>query len=312
MCKFNLVLSTFLLFVIMPAYSQQNDALPEGIMLTRGDGVVSKHMFDARIAKIPEKDRSDFLRNEERLKNILGDLALTSQLVAAAREAEFDKGEVKYRMQYAADLLLGNAWLEHYVESYPDADYHALAMEYYILNKGSFMTEPRRDVSQILVSSEERTVEEAKTLAQTYLDQLILTPEEFDKMALQHSEDPSVTSNKGHFKDVGPGKMVKPFEDAAFALEKPGDISGLVQSSFGFHIIRLDKIDPIRQRSFEEVQKPLETVQKNKHIERLRYDYLSELSMMKFRISDTEIKAMVVRYFDEDELSEQPSTPDSE
>jgi len=309
---FNYFVFVLLVFLSQPALTQEKPLLPEGIMATRGAGSVSREVFDAKISKIPEKDREGFLLSAARVEKILVDLLLTSQLKAEAQAAGFDKGNMQYRMQLAADKELINAWLAYYVDSQPPADYRAMAHEYYLLNKDQMVTVSSRDVTHLLVSNKQSTNEEVKLQAQIYMDQINLDASVFDQLILDHSEDPGVKSNQGHFKDVKEGDMVPAFEEAAFALESPGDFSGLVQSAYGIHIIRLDKINPPRVMAFEEVQKQLMAVKEKEHKERVRYAYLDDLAGLEARISTEELQAMVDRYFHEDQQQESSMTPESE
>lgn len=64
--------------------------------------------------------------------------------------------------------------------------------------------------------------------------------EDFSKLADEFTEDPSGKGRGGDLGWFGRGMMVKPFEDAAFAL-KPGELSGVVESPFGFHVIKLEE-----------------------------------------------------------------------
>ena len=72
-------------------------------------------------------------------------------------------------------------------------------------------------------------------------------------MARKYSQDPGSAANGGDLGYFGRGGMVKPFDDAVFSM-KAGEISGLVKSDFGFHIIKLLAIKPARVLSFEEAR----------------------------------------------------------
>jgi hypothetical protein len=67
--------------------------------------------------------------------------------------------------------------------------------------------------------------------------------EDFVKLANEFTEDPSGKGNGGDLGWFGRGMMVKPFEDAAFGL-KPGEVSGVLETVFGFHIVKLDERRP--------------------------------------------------------------------
>ena len=83
-----------------------------------------------------------------------------------------------------------------------------------------------------------RTKEEAKAFAEELL-QKIKDGADFAEMAAQHSDGPTKVRGGllGSFKR---GDMAKPFEDAAFALKK-GKVSGVVETEFGFHIIKREE-----------------------------------------------------------------------
>ena len=83
------------------------------------------------------------------------------------------------------------------------------------------------------------------------------TPEKFAELAKQKSKDPGSAVQGGDLGFFGRGQMVKPFEEAVFAM-KPGEVRGPVESDFGYHIIRLTETKPERTRPLDEVRAQIE------------------------------------------------------
>ena len=83
------------------------------------------------------------------------------------------------------------------------------------------------------------------------------SPEKFAELVKQYSQDPGSAKNGGDLGYIGRGMMVKPFEDAVFK-QKENDISDLVQSEFGYHIIKLTDIKPGTLRTLDEVRPEIE------------------------------------------------------
>ncbi|SFU34792.1 peptidyl-prolyl cis-trans isomerase D [Polaromonas sp. YR568] len=121
-------------------------------------------------------------------------------------------------------------------------------------------TEERR-ASHILIASPQTAPaadrEKAKAKAQELLAQVKKAPDTFADVARKNSQDPGSAPNGGDLDFFARGSMVKPFEDAAFALKK-GDISDVVESEFGYHVIKLTDIKAPKQRSFDEMKPELE------------------------------------------------------
>lgn len=96
-----------------------------------------------------------------------------------------------------------------------------------------------------------------KEQAQALLAELKQKPARFAELAKAKSQDPGSAAKGGDLEFFSRGSMVKPFEDAAFALAK-GQISDLVESEFGFHIIQLTDIRQPAKPSFESLRAELE------------------------------------------------------
>ena len=105
--------------------------------------------------------------------------------------------------------------------------------------------------SNMRAKFEERAA--AKKKAEDLLAQLRAAPEKFAELAKQHSQDPGSKDNGGDLGFFARGAMVKPFEEAAFKL-KQGQMSGIVESDFGFHILKLTGIKPAKGGEPEERQ----------------------------------------------------------
>jgi peptidyl-prolyl cis-trans isomerase D len=98
--------------------------------------------------------------------------------------------------------------------------------------------------------------EKVRLEAQKVLD-MAVQGQDFSELAVQYSQDPSVAMNRGDLGYFPRKKMVPAFSDAAFAL-KPGEISGLVRTSFGFHIIKVEDVKPEKTITLEEAREQIE------------------------------------------------------
>jgi peptidyl-prolyl cis-trans isomerase D len=128
---------------------------------------------------------------------------------------------------------------------------------YYEGHQSEFGTPEERRAAHILISvkstAPQSEQDAAKARAEQLLEQARKNPAKFDELAKKNSQDPGSAPNGGDLGFFGHGAMVKPFEDAAFAL-KVGEISGLVKSDFGYHIIKLVAIKPSRVLPFDEAR----------------------------------------------------------
>jgi peptidyl-prolyl cis-trans isomerase C len=297
--KYISIVLTCLLFINTKALA--NEPVDENeILVQRGKGVITYQQFNARADKIPADVRFSTLRSGKRLQDILAALLLRAQLAADAREAGFDKEPVVIdRMKLAAQNELAQAWLAHYVAMQPKADFEQLAYEKYQLKQATMLSTPKVDVSHILVSTKERTDDEAKARAESVYQQLLDNPAAFDELVVEYSEDPSASSNKGKFKNVKKGDMVEPFEEAAFAMQ-PGEISKPVKTNFGYHVIRLDAYMAPEKMQFEDVKAQLIDQERINHEERIKRNYLESLTTLDIQMSEAQLEEMVRRQFGEE------------
>jgi peptidyl-prolyl cis-trans isomerase D len=117
--------------------------------------------------------------------------------------------------------------------------------KFYDENAGKFSGNEQRRASHILigfgVSASEAQKTHAKAKAQEILAAIKKDPKSFESLAIKHSQDPGSAVKGGDLGSFARGAMVKPFEDAAFSM-KLNQVSGLVESEFGYHIIKVTEI----------------------------------------------------------------------
>jgi len=132
---------------------------------------------------------------------------------------------------------------------------------YYEQNVARLSGKEERRASHILINAPKEMAAadraKAREKAAALLEQVRKAPDSFAEVARKQSQDTGSAPSGGDLDFFGRGAMVKPFEDAAFAMKK-GDISELVESDFGFHIIRLTDIKAPKQKSFEELKPTIE------------------------------------------------------
>lgn len=117
--------------------------------------------------------------------------------------------------------------------------------KFYQENASKFQGDEQRRASHILIgfgaSPTPASKAEAKKKAEQVLAEVKKNPTKFADLAKKYSQDPGSGEKGGDLGLFARGAMVKPFEDAAYSM-KVGDVSGLVESQFGYHIIKLTEI----------------------------------------------------------------------
>ena len=133
----------------------------------------------------------------------------------------------------------------------PEEDIEA----FYRQNFSRYSLPEQRRARHILIKTSEEdsedTLIEKRSRAEQVLE-LARSGEDFAELAKQYSEGPTAQRG-GDLGSFARGRMVKPFEDAVFSLNA-GEISDIVETQFGFHIIKLEEIEPAYTRTLEEVR----------------------------------------------------------
>ena len=245
-----------ILLAILTACQSQEQASTDSsapttpIAATIGEKTFHEADIDAEITALPEHFQN--LRNDPRirasvLKSMLRRYALSKQ----ALKMHLDRDPVvKHQILRARDdILIAN--LQHWQRGRQSRLSEDQIKQYYLQHQDKFTIPEQVHARHILVSSQKKAGEIVRMLRHG---------KDFAALAAEYSID---DSNKGRGGDLNwfpHGVMVKPFEDAVFALKKVGAISKPVKTQFGWHIIQLLGKRPASRQSLQEARENIISV----------------------------------------------------
>ena len=155
---------------------------------------------------------------------------------------------------------------------------------YYNQHRDQYRTPEQAKVSHILIKTplpgpdekvDEKGVAEAQRRAEDLLKQL-KAGAKFEDLAKKYSEDPGSAKEGGSLGWIGRGRTVPEFEKVAFSLPK-GQISDLVKSSYGFHIIRVDDRQEAHMKTLDEVKAEIEPILKQQKAQQMAQKQAEDL-----------------------------------
>jgi peptidyl-prolyl cis-trans isomerase D len=180
-------------------------------------------------------------------------------------EQEFNKDKASFRVpeKRTFDLIIADESRAGEGIDLPEAELRAA----YDLNKDRYRLQERVKVRHILVKTEGKPKEEAPKLEAKANDLLkqIKGGADFAKLAKENSEDTGSAPRGGDLDWVVRGQTVKAFEETAYKL-KPKEISDVVKTEYGFHIIQVMEKEEARIRPFEEVKAELAAEKKRQFV----------------------------------------------
>jgi peptidyl-prolyl cis-trans isomerase C len=222
-----------------------------------GDFVLREADLDRILSSQPPSVQKRFQDDPQQRSSLVREILMKKAIVAKAKKDGFDrKPEIKEQLSYVFDNFISQEYLAKVVTAgivVPEAD----LKKYYQEHEKDFLLPEQVKVRHILiVSLKESTPEErdkARARAEKILQRLN-KGEDFAKLAGELSEDQNSASKGGELAPITLGKTnSEEFEKAAFAL-KTGEVSGIVASSYGFHIIKMDEHQDKRTASIAEAR----------------------------------------------------------
>jgi peptidyl-prolyl cis-trans isomerase C len=273
---------------------------PAEIIAHQGDVVLSQVEIDAAFSKLAPEERLRFIRDGAKVDQLIRALLKRKVIAADAAKMGFDQDAlIAARMQLEAQRELADAWLQKLLSEMPEADYETLAHEDYLANPDRYRSAPVLDVSHILIGTSDRSVAEARAIAQSLEARLQADPARFDELVTEYSDDPAKINNEGRYREMRPGMMAAPFEKAAFALQEPGDISDPVLTDYGFHIIRLNGRSGNELQEFSAVKEEAMAEARQRHLDSYRESYYRRVLSDPIVVPEGAVEIMARRHFGE-------------
>lgn len=265
---------------------------PNLAALRNPDGSVNRDMLAAQ--GLSSEAFAEQLRQDYASQQVLGGVRntgfATATTASMALDAMLQRREVQFERfdpaAYAAKVSPSDADLAAYLKAneqrfaaperatieYVVLDLAAIGKDiplpeaelrkYYDENIARYTSAEERRASHILIKADKDMPAadraKARARAEAILAEVRKSPASFAEVARKQSEDTGSAGQGGDLDFFGRGAMVKPFEDAVFAM-KTGEISNLVESDFGFHIIQLTAVRGGEKKPFDQVRSEIET-----------------------------------------------------
>lgn len=260
---------TFFRFAIVVSFGFAAWAA-QGQVLARSDGVtVDVQDMDYDLLRVTPEIRANTFGRPEMVHNNVTNIYVRRALAAEATKDGLDQSPtVKAALNAARDKILSDARLEQIDKANTPslAVLAAYAQATYNTNPKKFEAPQEIKISHILLLL---ATPNARADIEKILEKL-KAGANFEEIAKAQSQDPGSAAKGGSLGFVSRGRMVIPFEEAAFKLTQPGELSGIVETSFGYHIIKLEENRPAGVRSFESVKETLITEARNNAINSAR------------------------------------------
>lgn len=213
-------------------------------VLARFDNeVITVEDYMAELETLPPQLQWAVYHNKDLRAKFLDNVVKKRLLVRAAKAKGIKEDqEMKKKIAQFRDELILDRYLKEELKNIKVTDEEA--QKYYQNHKEEFKTEKQVRARHILVKD--------KAQAQKILKEL-QNGGDFSKLAQKYSIDKATAAKGGELGFFTRKDMVKPFSDAAFAL-KPGQLSPVVKTPFGYHIIQVEEVKPAEQKSFNKVK----------------------------------------------------------
>ena len=234
----------------------------------------------ARELLYQESKKKGFTGSEDEVKQQLGTLKarFPNEAEFQTALAKMNISEADLRSQIQQDITIRQFIRDTFVQEVTISDNEVKA--YYDNNPDLFTKPEQVRASHILIKVEPQADKTQKARARKTLNtvqQKLQTGEDFGALAKEFSQGPS-SSKEGDLGFFSRGQMVKPFEDVAFAM-KVGAVSNIVETRFGYHLIKVTDKQPETKLAYVDVKERLEQHLKQQKVQQEISAYVDKLKV---------------------------------
>jgi peptidyl-prolyl cis-trans isomerase C len=240
------------LFVAAAGLAVQDDP----VLGRAGDYVLKKSDVDRMLAYYPAETQSRLQENPAEMETLVKRMLEVKIIADLAKKEKFDQQpQIKKQLAYVMDDFLSKEYLAKVVMkniTVSEAD----LKEFYTHNREQLGVPEQVKARHILVKVDPAASEDEKKQAKARAEAILAQAkagEDFEKLARTYSDDQTSKTKGGDLGYFSPGRMVPEFEGAAFYTD-PGQISDIVETKYGYHIIKVEDHIEARERSFEEMK----------------------------------------------------------
>ena len=228
-------------------------------IITDSDVSISKEELVRAIELLPSNIKKATLDDETIRQDIIRQMLVNKKISEEAKKIDpVSNPELYWKKYFKIQKALNELILKDYQQYMKIPDLTALAKERYKVNKEEYAKIPeKRDSSHILFKCKPGACDRAKLKPKVEeIYNKLINGDNFEALVDQYSDDLNSKAKKGRVGTYYWGQSHIDFKylEGLFSIKKVGEYSNIVESRFGFHIIRLDKITPKKYKPFEEVK----------------------------------------------------------
>jgi len=218
-------------------------AAEKEVLAQIGKKAITRADLEMLIGFYPENQRALIRNSPENRDAFIKDLVTITVVSDVARKKGYEKKRtIRKQIQLIKDQWLANAYLtKEIIEKVKISDQEA--EDYYGKNKKLFEKPEQARARHILIVVKQGAGDDVKKAAKKKAEEIlerIKKGEDFAKLAGEFSDDPGSKQKGGDLGFFPRNSMIPEFDKAVFALE-PGGVSGIVETSFGYHIIKVEE-----------------------------------------------------------------------